>query len=199
VKRLSVSAVMLVAVLGTAAAPAAAPAATAATTPAGTTAAPRASRAGVAGSPAEWRSFDLLVDFTDLPRRYTCNELWYRMHDLLLALGARPYPQIFTFHCGTTPAASSRSPSVHLEFRLPRALPAADARYEQFPAVSTTVRLAPGTLHSFTAGDCELLRQLATLLLPELPVHTVGAGLTCPAGAARHSFALEVQALMPRS
>jgi len=60
------------------------------------------------------------------------------------------------------------------------------------------VRLAPGTLHSFTAEDCELLRQLSTLLLPELPVHPVGA-LACPAGAARQSFALEVQALVPRS
>jgi hypothetical protein len=151
-----------------------------------------------APSPAEWRSFDLLVDFAGLPRRYTCNELWYRLHDLLLAIGARPYPQIFTFGCGTTPAASSRSPSVHLEFQLPRALTAAAARYEQFPAVRTTVRLAPGTLPSFTAEDCELLRQLSTLLLPELPVHPLGAPLACPAAAARQPFALEVQALIPR-
>jgi hypothetical protein len=148
--------------------------------------------------PAEWRSFDLLVDFTGLPRRYTCNELWYRLHDLLLAIGARPYPQIFTFDCGTTPAASSRSPRVHLEFQLPRALSAAAVRYEQFPAVSTTVRLAPGTLPSFTAEDCELLRQLSTLLLPELPVHPLGAPLACPAATARQPFALEVQALIPR-
>jgi hypothetical protein len=159
----------------------------------------RAAVAGAAGSPAEWRSFALIVDFTDLPRRYTCNELWYRLHDLLLAIGARPYPQIDTFHCGTTPAASSRSPSVQLQFQLPRALAAADARYAQFPVISTTVRLAPGTMRSFTAQDCELLRQLGTLLLPELPVHRVGAGLTCPGGAARQSFALEVRALIPRS
>lgn len=156
--------------------------------------------ADVAAAPAEWRSFDLLVDFTKLPQPYTCDELWYRLHDLLLAIGARPYPQIFTFHCGTTHAASSRSPSVHLEFQLPRALSAADARYADVPVVRATVRLAPGTLHSFTAGDCELLRQLGSLLLPALPVHTIGAALTCPApGAARHSYALEVQALIPRS
>jgi hypothetical protein len=166
---------------------------------AATTAPARGAVAGDAGSPAEWRSFDLLVDFTNLPQRYTCNELWYRLHDLLLAIGARPYPQIFTFKCGTTPAASSRSPSVHLEFQLPRALATAEARYAQFPAVSTTVRLAPGTLRSYTAQDCELLRQLGTLLLPELPVHPLGAGLACPAGAAHHSFALEVRALIPRS
>lgn len=184
-RRLSGPALLCAAALGTAAAAAAVAAPT-----------PSAGAAG-AGSPAEWRSFDLLVDFTGLPQRYTCNELWYRLHDLLLALGARPYPQIFTFHCGTTRATSSRSPSVHLEFRLPRPLPAADARYEQFPATRATVRLGPGTLRSFTAGDCELLRQLETLLLPELPVHPLGERLACPAGAARHPFALEVQALIP--
>jgi hypothetical protein len=88
---------------------------------------------------------------------------------------------------------------VQLQFQLPRALAAADARYAQFPAMSTTVRLAPGTMRSFTPRDCELLRQLGTLLLPELPVHRVGARLTCPAGAAPQSFALEMQALIPRS
>ncbi len=178
-RRRSGPAVMLAAVLGTAVAAAA-------------TTAP--------GSPAEWRSFDVLVDFSDLPQRYTCNELWYRLHDLLLAIGARHYPQIFTFNCGTTRAASSRSPSVRLEFQLPRALSAADARYADVPVVRGTVRLAPGTLRSYTGEDCELLRQLSTLLLPSLPVRPVGAALTCPApGAARHSYALEVQALIPRS
>jgi hypothetical protein len=156
--------------------------------------------AAAAAGPAEWRSWDLLVDFKDLPQAYTCTELWYRLHDLLLAIGARHYPQIFTYHCGSTRAESSRSPSVELQFQLPRALSAADARYADVPVVRASVRLAPGTPRSYTAEDCELLKQLSTLLLPALPVHPVGAGLTCPApGAARRSFALEVQALIPRS
>lgn len=184
-KRLSGPALLLTAALGTALAAAA----TAAPIPA----------AVDAGTPAEWRSFDLLVDLTGLPQRYTCNELWYRLHDLLLAIGARPYPQIFTFHCGTTRATSSRSPSVHLEFQLPRPLPTADVRYEQFAVTRATVPLGPGTLRSFTAADCELLRQLDALLLPQLPVHPLGAGLACPAAPTHRSFALEVQALIPSS
>jgi len=150
--------------------------------------------------PAEWRSYDLLVDLTDLPRPYTCNELWYRLHDLLLAVGARHYPQIYTYHCGTTRAASSRSPSVQLQFQLPRALAPADARYADVPVVRATVRLAPGVLHSYKPEDCELLKQLSTQLLPSLPVQLVGAGLSCPApGAAHQGYALEVQALIPRA
>lgn len=188
-RRLSALAVVLAAALGAAAAADAA-----------TTAPARAGRAAADAGPAEWRSYDLLVDLTDLPRPYTCNELWYRLHDLLIAIGARHYPQIYTYHCGTTRAASSRSPSVQLQFQLPRALAPADARYADVPVVRATVRLAPETLHSYTAEDCELLRQLSTQLLPALPVHPVGAGLTCPArGAAPHAYALEVQALIPRA
>ncbi len=168
--------------------------------PADVATAASAHSAATAAGPAEWRSFDLLIDLTNLPQPYTCDELWYRLDDLLLAIGARPCPQIFTFHCGTTRAASSRSPSVQLEFQLPRPLSGVDARYADVPVVRATVRLAPGTLHSLTAEDCELLRQLSTLLLPLLPVHAIGAGLSCPApGAARRSYALEVQALIPRS
>lgn len=165
------------------------------------TLAPAHSGAAAAGAgPAEWRTYDLLVDFKNLPRPYTCNELWYRLQDLLVAIGARHYPQILTYHCGSTPVASSRSPSVELQFQLPRALSAADARYADVAVVRATVRLAPGALHSYTEEDCELVRQLSTLLLPSLPVHVVGAGLTCPAsGAARHPFALEVQALIPHA
>jgi hypothetical protein len=140
------------------------------------------------------------VDFKDLPRAYTCDELWYRLQDLLVAIGARPYPQIVPYHCGPTAAASSRSPSVELQFQLPQALSAADARYADVPVVRATVRLAPGSLRSYTGEDCELLKQLSTLLLPALRVQLVGPGLTCPvASAARRSYALEVQALIPRS
>ena len=187
-RRLSVLLVVLAAAFGAAAAQVA------------TTPPARSSRGAGDAGPAEWRSYDLLVDLTDLPRPYTCNELWYRLHDLLLAIGARHYPQIYTYHCGTTPAASSRSPSVQLQFQLPRALAPADARYANVPVVRATVRLAPGTLHSYEPGDCELLKQLSTQLLPSLPVRPLGGGLTCPApGTAPRGYALEVQALIPRA
>lgn len=187
-RRLSAFAVLLAAALGVMAADG------------GTTAPARPRTAAADAGPAEWRAYDLLVDLTDLPRPYTCNELWYHLHDLLLAIGARHYPQIYTYHCGTTRASSSRSPSVQLQFQLPRQLSAADARYADVPVVRATVRLAPGILHSYKPEDCELLKELSTLLLPSLPVHPLGAGLTCPApGAARRTYALEVQALIPRA
>jgi hypothetical protein len=150
--------------------------------------------------PAIWSRRAVIVDLTDLPRVYSCDELWYRFRDLLLAIGARPYPHILAYKCGTTEAQSTRSPSVQLQFELPDALPASDSRYADVAAVRSTIRLAPGRLASWTRGDCELLKQVSSELLAALPVHALGTALACPApGAPAARFALEVQALLPRS
>jgi len=39
--------------------------------------------------PAQWRTYDLLLQFRDLPKTYSCDDLWYRFRDVLLTLGAR--------------------------------------------------------------------------------------------------------------
>jgi hypothetical protein len=149
-----------------------------------------------AGPAAQWRSFDLYVELHDLPRGYTCTELWYRFHDVLMAIGARPWPRIDAYHCDRTPASSSRSPSVQLQFQLPDPLPQAQARYADVSVQRSTIRLGPGKPATFTAGDCELLKQMNDKLLVALPVHVVGS-LSCQAGAAKRHFTLEVQALLP--
>lgn len=159
-------------------------------------------RASGTASPtrAQWRSYDLLLDLSELPRAYTCRELWQRADELLLALGARHYPQILVYHCGATPARSSRSPSVQLQFQLPQALSASQSRYADVTAWPRTVLLAPGTLPSFTAADCGLLEEISSRVFPATPLRVVGTPLACPApGTARAPFALEVQALLPRS
>src|SRR5579864_5546095 len=157
-------------------------------------------QARAAQTAAQWRSFDLLLDLQNLPRRYTCRELWERADELLLALGARHYPQILVYHCGATPEESSRSPQVQLQFQLPQALTAPQSRYANVTAVRRTIVLSPQQLPSFTAADCGLLKQLSSELFPQTPVRVVGAPLECPApGAARPRYALEVETLMPRS
>src|SRR5579871_1585133 len=153
---------------------------------AGTTLAAAAVAAPSAGAPAaqtpaQWRSFDLLLDLQNLPRAYTCRELWERSDELLLALGARHYPQILVYHCGATPEESSRSPQVQLQFQLPQALTAPQSRYANVTAVRRTIVLSPQQLPSFTAADCGLLKQLSSELLPQTPVRAVGAPLECPA------------------
>jgi hypothetical protein len=163
-------------------------------------AAPGAS-APAAQTPAQWRSFDLLLDLQNLPRAYTCRELWERADELLLALGARQYPQILVYHCGATPEESSRSPQVQLQFQLPQALTASQSRYADMTAVRRTIVLSAGKLPSFTAADCGLLQQLSSELFPPTPLRVVGRPLECPAANATPPprFALEVEALIPKS
>lgn len=151
-----------------------------------------------AGPTAQWRSWDLYVELQDLPRGYTCTELWYRFRDVLMAIGARQYPQIDTYRCDRTAASSSRLPSVQVQFQLPDPLPQAQARYADVAVERSTIRLAPGKLASFTDGDCELLKQIDEKLLVALPVHVVGA-LSCQAGGAKERYTLQVQALLPHS
>jgi len=156
--------------------------------------------AAAAQTPAQWRAFDLLLDLQNLPRAYTCRELWQRSDELLLALGARHYPQILVYHCGATREESSRSPQVQLQFQLPQALSPSQSRYADVTVVRRTIVLSPRQLPSFTAADCGLLKQLSSELFPQTPVRVVGAPLECPApGAARPRYALEVETLMPRS
>jgi hypothetical protein len=152
-----------------------------------------------AAGPAQWRAFDILVALRDLPLNYTCDDLWYRFHDLLLAIGARPADlKILPYQCANTPAVSERSPKVELQFELPVGLTPAQARYADASAVPRRVRLAPGTLKHLASGDCELLKQMNAGLLAALPVQVVSAPLECAGPAiARRGFALEVQALIP--
>ena len=68
-------------------------------------------------TPAEWKSYDLLVDFRALPRPYSCDELWYKVRDVLLQLGARAYMTITPYGCGTTHGREARSPRVEVKFQ----------------------------------------------------------------------------------
>ncbi len=143
-------------------------------------------------APAQWRSYDLLLEFRALPRTYSCDELWYKVRDVLLQLGARPYMTITPYHCGTTRGGEARSPSVEVKFQLLEPLPGAAARYADTTVREEAVRLAPGTPSSLKAGDCELMRQLRETLLTGVPLHVAAAAFSCTAAA--NSFALIVDA-----
>lgn len=152
----------------------------------------RAAAAPAVPLPAEWRSFDLLVQFHALPRSYSCDELWYKFRDVLLKLGARAYMTITPYHCGFTGGGRATSPSVELEFQLPRLLSGPDTRYAQISVVDQRVRLAPGSPRTIGDEDCELVRQLRATLFAGLPLHITTADFSCT--VAPQAFALNVQA-----
>lgn len=145
-------------------------------------------------TPAVWISHAIIVDLDNLPKRYTCDELWYRFRAVLLSIGARPGMKITPYHC------DDRSPSVEVQFSLPQAIEGAQVRFADLEAANNTITLEPGRPTPLDSADCELMRQIKDGLFPELPVHVVSFRLACAAPqTVHHHFKLTLQALTPLS
>jgi hypothetical protein len=148
--------------------------------------------APVTPTPAEWKSYDVLLEFRALPRTYSCDELWYKVRDVLLKLGARAYMTITPYDCGSIRGGEARSPRVEVKFQVPEPLQGAETRYAQTSVRQQPVQLSPGSPGSLKSDDCEFMRQLQETLLAALPLHIATAAFSCTGGAS--SFALTVDA-----
>ena len=146
--------------------------------------------------PASWAKHAIIVQFDHLPRRYSCNDLWYRFRDVLRAIGAREI-HILPYECGKSLGAQARSPAVQVSFQLPEALQGKLARWADLQAHIHTVILEPGHPASLDAGDCVLLRQMKDKLFRELPDRVVSFHLACAApGTHVPAYSLSLAALM---
>jgi hypothetical protein len=144
--------------------------------------------------PAAWVAHDLSIDLHDLPRRYSCDDLWHKFHDVLLVLGARPDLKILTARC----ERASRSPSVRLQFSSPEFVKRASTRGIGIDAAAATIRLEPGHPASLNDADCELMRQIKDRLLALVSQRIVSFNLACSAPPSRRGrFNVSVQALRP--
>jgi hypothetical protein len=135
----------------------------------GTALAATAAPKGVAaGRPALWRSYDMIVSLQNLPRTYTCNQLWYEFRGILLRLGAWPYSvNILPYHCSPSPSGYMRSPDVEIRFQLPIFLSAA-VKSAPAEAIERTVRLSPGEPKTLQTSDCRLLQQIEQMMLTSI-------------------------------
>jgi hypothetical protein len=126
-------------------------------------------------SPAVWFDYHMFVELRDLPQAYTCDELWYKFRDVLLAIGAAPNPGVVPLRCNT------RSPEVEVRFSLPHVLQGAFRRYATIQAASSTVDLRPAYPTHLKASDCALVRQLTHTVFRDLPVRVLSADFSCRA------------------
>ncbi len=145
-----------------------------------------------AAQPAAWLQHNLIVALHDLPKTYSCNDLWYKFRDVLLEIGARADYQIVPYDC------DSRSPQVQLNFMLPQPLNPSDQQYADLEAKSRTVELQPGTPSTLNASDCDLVSQMNSSFFPAIPLKVVSSHLDCTATPkAKPHFELSVAALTP--
>ncbi len=140
--------------------------------------------------PAVWRDYDMIVDLQDLPKRYACDDLWYKFRDILLSIGARPQMEVVPYRC------NSFSPRVQIRFSLPSAVNGSPVTLATLQAVDGTVRLEAGHPRSLDASDCALLQQIKNTLFAALPMRVVSYRFTCVAPpSSQRQFRLSVQAL----
>jgi hypothetical protein len=139
-----------------------------------------------AGRPALWRTFDMIVNLQNLPRTYTCDQLWYEFHGILRRLGAWPYSiNILPYHCNPTSSGSLKSADVQLRFQLPFFLQGVAAKSAPAMAIERTIRLAPGEPNTLHPSDCLLMQQIDQLLLASLPIRVDEEHFDCSAPPSR--------------
>jgi hypothetical protein len=142
---------------------------------------PDAAAHGAVGTerPALWRVYDMLVNFQSLPRTYTCDQLWYEFHGILLRLGA-PLASIsiLPYNCSPSPSGDMKSPNVEVRFQLPFLLPAG-MKGAPIEAAERSIRLSPGQPKTLHASDCQLFQQIDQTLLASLPIKVHDAHFDC--------------------
>ncbi len=144
-------------------------------------AAPRTAEA-TAAKPALWRTYDMIINLQNLPRTYTCDQLWYELHGILLRLGAWPYSiNILPYHCSPKPDGILRSPDVEVSFQLPFFLQGPAAKSAPAKAIERTIRLSPGEPDTLHAADCQLMQQISQTMLASLPVRVDSQHFDCSA------------------
>lgn len=147
--------------------------------------------------PAVWSHHALIIDLHNLPKRYSCDELWYKFKDVLLAIGARPDLKILPYRCGRSVGSRAFSPKIQLEFSLPRPVSGKNARWASVQGHAKSVRLEPGAPLHLEDTDCELLNQIRTTLLRAIDADVTGFRLACRAPAISNPpFELTVKAIL---
>src|SRR5438105_1886663 len=97
-----------------------------------------------ASQPAVWAPHALIVDLRNLPKHYTCDDLWYKFRDVLLAMGARPDMKILPYRCAGHAGSQAYSPKVELQFSMPRTVSGADVKWADLRVIAKPVHLQPG-------------------------------------------------------
>jgi hypothetical protein len=146
---------------------------------------------------AVWTVHDLTVHLNHLPKAYSCDDLWYKFRDVLLAIGARPDLTIAPLRCGTGIGHLALSPEVRVHFSIPQPVGPTPDRWADVNVQPQTVRLEPGHPASLTASDCELLRQMKNGLLAALPHRIVSFRLACDAPPTRWPFSVSLETTTP--
>jgi hypothetical protein len=150
-----------------------------------------------AARPAIWRTYDMIVSLQNLPRTYTCDQLWYELHGILLRIGAWPYSiNILPYHCSPSPRGYMKSPDVQVHFQLPYLLQGVAVKAAPAQAIERTIKLSPGEPKTLQASDCQLMQQISQTLLASIPARVGNEHFDC-SGPGQRASRFDVTLTLP--
>jgi hypothetical protein len=144
--------------------------------------------------PAFWAQHDEIDYLDNLPRKYSCDELYYKYRDVLLRLGARPGMKIYTYGCTGSKGAESDRVHVDLTYEIPQLAPPTVSAGSTLMARPETVAIGPGDPKALTQSDCVLLKDMRQTVLSSISQKIEATNAPCGGQhPGSNRFALRIQ------
>lgn len=156
------------------------------------------SAAEPASKRAVWAEHDVTVELQHLDKRYSCDNLNRKIHDILATIGARDDLQVEASRCGPDLDSTQVAPWVHVNFALPFEVSGERADFADIVAIKSSVSIEPGKPLSIDAADCQLLQQLTLTLFAEVLIQIDPGHLRCRSSLTQQiPFSISLDVLLP--
>jgi hypothetical protein len=120
------------------------------------------------------------VDYLDnLPRPYSCNDLYYKYRDVLIRLGARELT-IYTYGCTGRAGAAGNRTHVDLSYAVPAPVASTLSSNSALVAREQQIEIGPGEPKSLTEEDCTLMDDMSQTVLSSFAKSVEVKGPACP-------------------
>lgn len=137
-------------------------------------------QAGDTAVPAAWKRHEIEFVYMGFTTRYSCEGLRYKMNLLLGAVGARPGFKVSTRACASVPGRVDAFPVVRMVFEAPELLQAGrPGAGGPMLARWRPVTLARRTPRELESGDCELVEQFSSRVLPAFVTRRLEGDINC--------------------
>ncbi len=130
--------------------------------------------------PGIWQKHDYTFRFLGFTTTYSCDGLADQLRVLLIAAGARADAKSRAGVCASGYGRPDKLPQAYLTFyTLAPANAAKIADGQQVMGTWRPVTIAARSPRELTLGDCELIEQFRTLVLPMFTVRNIDDHMTC--------------------